>query len=319
MKRSSELERVEALRRRFTAAEDPAVKLGIGDDAAVLDLAAPLGAVVWTVDAQVEGTHFRRDWLSWEDVGWRSFVAAASDLSAMGASAIGALSALVLAPDFDDAMLDALTAGQAAAARVVGAPIVGGNLARGGETSITTTVLGTAKAPITRGGARPGHGVFIAGSLGMAAAGLALLAAAVDAPEEASACVAAWRRPSSLAGSGRGLAGVASAAIDVSDGLGHDLGQLARASRVSLVLEESALRELASPALVAAAEVLGRDPLELMLHGGEDYALVATADEELLGFTQIGTVEEGAGELRLLQKDGTTRHVEARGFDHFAS
>jgi thiamine-monophosphate kinase len=101
----SEIERVSRLSACF-AAPAADVRVGIGDDAAVL--AVGEGALVWTIDAQVEGTHFRPEWLSWEDVGWRSFMAAASDLAAMGAEPHSALSALALGPQVDDAALDAI-------------------------------------------------------------------------------------------------------------------------------------------------------------------------------------------------------------------
>src|SRR5436305_1565949 len=97
---SAEHARIALLAARFRAASSD-VRLGIGDDAAVLTLAG--SDLVWTVDAQVEDQHFRRAWLGWEDVGWRSFMAAASDLGAMGAAPVGALSALALPGDFDDA------------------------------------------------------------------------------------------------------------------------------------------------------------------------------------------------------------------------
>src|SRR5690606_3745707 len=156
--------------------------VGIGDDAAVLEPAsAPL---VWTIDAQVEGTHFRLDWLSWQDVGWRSFMAAASDLAAMAAEPVAALSALVLADTVDDAALDGLAEGQADAARAVGAPIVGGNIARGRRTSVTTTLCGRAGQPVLRSGARPGDGLWLAGAVGMAAAGLAALEMSTELKDE---------------------------------------------------------------------------------------------------------------------------------------
>src|SRR5271170_1311217 len=101
------------------------VEVGIGDDAAVLDLAGLGGErLVWTIDEQVEGTHFRRDLASWRDVGWRSFMAAASDVAAMGATPWCALSAVVVPDDVDDAALEALASGQRAAAQDVGAPVV---------------------------------------------------------------------------------------------------------------------------------------------------------------------------------------------------
>lgn len=308
---STELERIARLASRFGR---PATGVGIGDDAAVVAPAAE--PLVWTIDAQVEGTHFRLDWLSWEDVGWRSFMAAASDLAAMGAEPVAALSALVLADTVSDAALDALAEGQAQAASAVGAPIVGGNLARGGETSITTTLLGRAARPALRSGARAGDGIWLAGALGMAAAGLAALEEGVDAAE-VEACVRAWRRPTALIEQGRALSFDVSAAIDVSDGLTRDASHIAAASGVVLVFDERALRAHAAGDLEAAARALGRDPLALVLGGGEDYALLAVSDAPLPGFVRIGEVEAGAPGLVLAREHGAREPLEARGFDHF--
>jgi thiamine-monophosphate kinase len=322
--RSSELARVAALRARFTGAAT-GVRVGIGDDAAVfeLPLASEASLLVWTVDAQVEGTHFRTDWVSWEDIGWRSFMAAASDLAAMGAEPAFALSALVLAPSVDDEALDALSRGQAAAAAAVGAPIVGGNLARGTESSITTTLLGRAEAPVQRSGARPGDGLWLAGPVGLAGAGLALLEGKMhDArmPDaDAAACVNAWRRPLARIAEGRALAGAAHAAIDVSDGLAHDAWQLAEASDVRLVLDHAAVLAAGGEALVAGAAASGGDPTAHALYGGEDYALLAASAVALPGFVPVGVVEAyGSGPRVLMRTARGLEPVERRGFDHFA-
>ena len=133
----------------------PGVGLGIGDDAAVLRAG---GAEPWvvSVDASVEGVHFDLAYLDYADIGYRSFQAAASDLAAMGATPAGALSALILPKTMSADAIDALTAGQAAASREAGCPVIGGNVSRGRELSVTTTVLGRAQRPLTRAGARPG-------------------------------------------------------------------------------------------------------------------------------------------------------------------
>jgi thiamine-monophosphate kinase len=312
----TELDRVARLAACF-GGEHAGVRLGIGDDAAVLDPnAAPL---VWTVDAQVEGTHFRRAWVSFADVGFRSFMAAASDLAAMGATPLAALSSLCLADDVDDAALDALTRGQSEAARAVGAAVVGGNLARGRETSITTTLLGTAARPISRASARPGDLVLLAGAVGEAAAGLGLLERGpTDTGDpNAAACLRAWRRPRARIDDGQVMSASASAAIDVSDGLARDAHHVAAASSVVLLLDEHALRAHASAALVTVAAQLGRDPLDLALFGGEDYALVVTSPSEIEGFTRIGEVEAGVPGLVLRRADGSRVPLEPRGFDHF--
>lgn len=321
MTSSSELARVAALRARF-AGSGGGVRVGIGDDAAVLEMPSTAESLlVWTVDAQVEGTHFRTDWASWEDIGWRSFMAAASDLAAMGAEPMAALSSLVLAPSVDDEALDALARGQAAASAAALAPVVGGNLARGTETSVTTTLLGRAVTPVLRGGARPGDGLWLAGPVGLAGVGLALLSKKMqDARigEAASACVRAWRRPVARFAEGRVLAGVAHAAIDLSDGLAHDAWQLAEASGVRLVLDLASVLAAGGDALAAGAAALGDDPAEHALYGGEDYALLAASPRALPGFLPIGVVEahDGGARVRLRTAQGIVDAL-PRGFDHF--
>jgi thiamine-monophosphate kinase len=312
---SSEEERVLRLAARFGVAQ-PGVAMGIGDDAAVLE--PPAGKrLVWTVDAQVEGVHFRREWLaSLRDAGYRSFMAAASDVAAMGAEPWCALSGLELPAELGDDALDALTAGQRAAADELGTSIVGGNLSRGPALAITTTLLGTCEAPISRSGAQEGDGVWLAGPVGLAAAGLTALAAASTAPHLAAA-IAAWRTPVARIRDGRALAGVAHAAIDVSDGLARDLGHVAAASGVRAVLDAELLLEHAGDTLARAAEAVGRAPLELLLYGGEDYALVAAAALPLPGFTRVGEIRRGAG--LSLRTAGKETDLVPRGYDHFVT
>jgi thiamine-monophosphate kinase len=312
---SSELERIALLRRTLAGSSpDARVTVGIGDDAAVLE--APAAPLVWTVDAAVEGVHFRRDLLGMGDLGYRATMAAASDLAAMGAAPLGLLSALVLPAWVSDADLEALASGQRTAADELGTAVIGGNLARGAELSITTTALGSAERPLTRAGARPGDALWMAGPVGLAAAGLAALERG-EPPAAAASAVLAWRRPRARIVEGLRASGRASAAIDVSDGLARDVGHLARASGVRAVLDA---RTVACPELGAAAAALGRDPLLFALHGGEDYALVVAlpAGEPLEGFSRIGAVEPGGGPHVLIRgEDGSLTALEERGFDHF--
>jgi thiamine-monophosphate kinase len=208
-----EAARIRQLLSLFGSPDTEGIELGIGDDAAVLRPATG-GALVWTVDAQVEDVHFRRGWLSWEDCGYRSFIAAASDVSAMGGSPWCALSALSLPPDITDADLEQLALGQRAASRAVGASVLGGNLSGGALVTVTTTLLGRAARPIGRAGARAGDGVWMAGVAGLAGAGLAALARGVtDARVEAA--VDAWRRPKPRTAEGLAMSPGAHAAIDV--------------------------------------------------------------------------------------------------------
>jgi thiamine-monophosphate kinase len=312
----SELYRLERLRRFFARSPLPrGITVGIGDDAAVL---APTGELlVWTVDAAVEGVHFRRDWMSFEDVGFRSLMAAASDVAAMGARPRGVLSALVLPDDFGDEWLDSLTRGQAEAAAALATAVVGGNLARGSELSVTTTVLGSAPKPLLRKGALPGDVLAVAGPLGLAAAGIEALKSGITSAAVECA-IAAYRRPRALIDEGAAAAARAHAAIDVSDGLALDAIRLARESGVGLVLEAEKVRATGGTELGAAAAAVGLDPLELALYGGDDYALLAAFPSEALApaFEPIGICTADAG-FFLKQAGGARSKLEPRGYDHF--
>ena len=240
-------------------------------------------------------------------------MAAASDVAAMGGTPWCALCAMVVPDDVDDAALEAIAMGQREAGQELGAGIVGGNLSRGAALSLSTTVLGRCQRPIRRGGAHVGEGIWLAGRLGLAAAGLRALekGQGVDDPR-LQPCIAAWRTPRALVEAGRSMALLATAAIDVSDGLARDLGHLAEASDLAAVLDEVALDDAE---LAAAAEVLGTPALDLALHGGEDYALVATSAAPLAGFRRIGQMREGRG-LALRTSSGE-RPAEPLGFNHF--
>jgi thiamine-monophosphate kinase len=303
-----------ALLRHLFEAEAPGIDVGIGDDAAVL---APVDGschrLVWTIDEQVEAVHFRRDLLSWHDLGWRSLMAAASDVAAMGAVPWCALSAMVLPSDVDDAALEQIGLGQRDAGRILSAPVVGGNLARGGALSIATTVLGTCERPVQRSGARVGDGLWLAGKLGIARAGLEALLRAEPEGAALAPALAAWRTPRALIAEGCAMAPCAHAAIDVSDGLACDVGHIAQASGVAIVLDEEAL--LADSTLCEAARALRESALDLALFGGEDYALVAASCVDVPGFRCIGTVRAGSG---LVMRGPTgERAIEPIGFDHF--
>lgn len=308
MSLSSEDELVQKLGALFAQnGQNDGVSLGIGDDCAVLSPGS--GKLVWTVDAQIDGVHFRRDWLSLDDIGYRSFAAATSDVLAMGARPVSALSSLTLDPSFDDAALLALARGQAEAAEEAGAPIVGGNLARSSSFSITTSVLGRLVAsPVTRKGAQVGHRVMVSGPLGLAKLGLGAFQRGSSNQARLEACVRAFRRPTlrfdlSLEG--------ASAAMDVSDGLARDLFRLARASGVRVRIEGRALLEASGDALLEGASLLGEDPVRTAFEGGEDYVLLACAPRLLPGFFPIGEVLEGEG----VELDGVP--CSPGGHDHF--
>lgn len=318
---TSEFDRIALLKAVF-GAPNADVLTGIGDDAAVLR--PPSDPLVWTVDVAVEGVHFRRDLISFTDVGYRATMAAASDLAAMAARPLGLLTALVLPPTTTDDDLTAIARGQREAAEELGTSVIGGNLSRGSELSITTTALGCAARPIARVGARPGNALWLSGSVGLAAAGLRLLMrapideGALSIPAR-TACLA-WRRPRARIKEGLAVATTGLAAIDVSDGLASDLGHLASASGVEVILEGPAI---VAAELAAIAAEIGADALDLALNGGEDYALVVAlpADASAPGFVRIGTVGKTSGGplVAVRLADGAIVVPDLAGFDHFSS
>jgi len=305
-----------ALLARLLRAAPPGhgVELGIGDDAAVLRAGAERW--VWTIDACIEGVHFDLRYLDLVDVGYRSLMAAASDLAAMGAAPIGALAELGLPKAATPRAVRAIGRGQALAAKAIGCPVIGGNLSRSTEISVVTTVIGRAKRPLLRRGARAGDDLYLVGEVGLAAFGLELLRRQrrVQSASERSA-IAAWRRPLARIRDGLGLARSAHAAIDVSDGLAGDAEHVARASGVRLVLEASALEALLGSAMTRAMRHRGLDPLGLALAGGEDYALLIAARRAPKRSTRIGRVERGRGVV-IEHADGTRARWTGGGFDH---
>ena len=280
------------------------VEVGIGDDAAVLALE---GHTVWTVDVQVDHVHFERGWLSGEDIGFRAHAAATSDVYAMRARPVAALVSYVL-PEGDSDVAEALARGARESASVHGAPIVGGNLSRGAELSVTTTVIGTSVRPLLRRGAAPGEGLYVSGPLGHAALGLRAVAAGHTA-QALAPFVARWRRPRLCTDA---ALDAASAGIDVSDGLARDLAHLFEGTSLGADLDEASLVD---DALREAAASLGEDPLALALGGGEDYVLLCASPAELPGFTRIGTVRSTPGIARVAA-DGSRRAVPPTGHVH---
>lgn len=305
--------------------------VGAGDDAAVLELAGC--RVVLAVDALVEGRHFRRDLSSMADVGWKAVAANVSDLAAMGpVRPRAALVALLRPPELPAEDVEALYDGMAEAAAEWGLDLVGGDTCGAGELSVSVTVLGELEGePVWRSGARPGDRVVVVGALGRAAAALAEVAAGVD-PDPV--LLGAHRRPRALLEAARVLAGHgATALIDVSDGLGRDLGHVCRASGVKARVVWSALPATArAPAAAARA---GSDPVALVCGGGEDYALLATlpAGQAELAVAEAARLEgvpaAVVGEVvesdtsgpvvGLILDNGTVRDIGALGWDHFAA
>lgn len=310
-----EFDRIARLRSIFAPrAEQPALLLGIGDDAAVLE--RPTDNLAVSVDTAVHGVHFRAGFAPIGQLSARALSAALSDLAAMGAQPRAALLSLIAPADLGDSEFVELIRGYGAEAERYGCPVIGGNLSRGSELSLTTTVIGEVSgAGLTRSGARPGHEIYVTGVLGAAALGLSLLLAGT--PELGPQFVEHWRRPQARIAEGRALAGVASAAIDVSDGALQDLGHLCAASGVSAQLDASALP--LSPGFPELAQKLGKDPVELALTGGEDYELIFTLPAGAASGTgtRIGRVTEPGSGITLRDEHGRVLGVKERGYRHF--
>jgi thiamine-monophosphate kinase len=268
------------------------VLLGPGDDAAVV--AVDSGRAVVSTDMLVEGRHFRRDWASAADVGHKAAAQNLSDINAMGGRCTALTVALAAPPDLPVAWALELAQGIEEEAALVGASVVGGDLTRARDVTISITAIGeVAGEPVLRSGARPGDVVAITGRQGWAAAGLAVLARGFRSPR---ALVEAHRRPQPPYDQGPAVVGSATAMIDVSDGLLADLGHVAEASGVAIDVETAAF-PLPEP-FHAVAAALGVDPLRFILAGGDDHALVATFPPDRAlpdGWTAVGRVSEAAG------------------------
>lgn len=274
---------------------------------------APDGRVVVTTDLLLEGRHFRRDWSSGYDIGRKAAAQNLSDIVAMGAEPTGIVVGLGLPADAATDWLDDLVDGFRDECDLVGASVVGGDITRCDLVVIGITALGDlgGRAPVTRSGAHPGDVVAVAGRLGHAAAGLALLTAGLTGPEE---LIEAHRRPNPPYACGPRAARLgATSMLDVSDGLLQDLGHLAEAGGVGIVLlpEEFAI----PPAMEEAARLLGADPLEWVLAGGDDHALAATFPAGVRlppPWTVVGHVVVAGGGVQV-----KGRSPIYRGWDHF--
>jgi thiamine-monophosphate kinase len=291
--------------------QPPGTLLGPGDDAAVV--AAPDGRVVACTDAAVEGVHWRPDWSTPEQAGRKVAAANLADVAAMGAVPTALLVALACPADTPVAHLSGYADGLWAEAAAAGIGVVGGDVTSAAQVVLSVTALGSleGREPVTRAGARPGDVVAVAGRLGWAAAGLAVLGRGFRSPV---AVVGAHRvpEPPYAAGPAAARAG-ATAMIDVSDGLLADLGHVALASGAVIDVRSAALE--VSARLADVGRALGVDPLHWVLTGGEDHALAATfPDGPPPGWTAIGEVREGDAEVLV---DGRAYEGGPEGWDHF--
>ena len=272
---------------------DEHVLVGPGDDAAVLRIKH--GHVVVSTDMVVEGRHFRRDWASAEDVGHRAAAQNISDVNAMGGTARHLTIGLAAPADLPVQWALDFARGFAAECQEVGAHVVGGDLTRADQLVIAVTVLGQCtQSPVLRSGARPGDALALVGRQGWAAAGLAVLGRGFRSPR---VLVEAYRRPQPPYAAGKVAAEAgATSLIDISDGLLAEAGHLAEASGVAIDVRSGAF-EVPDP-LRAVGAALGADPMQFILGGGDDHALLATFPDIAsvpTGWQVVGEVLDGEG------------------------
>ncbi|WP_084130125.1 thiamine-phosphate kinase [Demequina sp. NBRC 110055] len=284
--------------------------LGSGDDAAVLSVD---GDLVVSADMLVEGRHFRREWSSGADVGFRAAVQNLADIDAMGAVPTALEVCLAMPGDTDVEWVLGFADGLREACEPYGVGVVGGDLSGAREIVVSVTALGETHgtSPVTRADAVVGDVVAVSGPLGAARAGLAQLEAGTRYAQDA---IDLFLRPRPRIGAGleAALHG-ASAMMDLSDGLARDGARIARASQVRVALDSTLIP--VHDAATFTAQAMGADALAWALGGGEDHHMLACFPRESAvpdGWSIVGVVEDGHG----LTVDGAAPPV--AGWDHFA-
>lgn len=303
------------------------VRLGVGDDAALL-LPSPGCEIAASVDMLVAGRHFFTD-ADPEKLGRKTLAVNLSDMAAMGATPKWALLAGAL-PDDDPVWLAAFARGFHSIADEFGVDLVGGDTTRG-PLNLCVTILGElpAGSALTRSGAKPGDDIHVSGTLGEASLALAAMTGRTSLDAAALAvCRARLETPVPRVALGEALRGLATAALDLSDGLTGDLGHIVERSRVGAAIELAAIPRGAALAgkLHGAERALA---LDCLLAGGDDYELCFTAPPTERGrlaalarelgmpLTRIGTITAGGG-LVVRDENGAMLETLPRAFDHFA-
>lgn len=302
------------------------IVLGPGDDAALLEGGS--GVLVLSCDTSVEGVHFRRDWISLDESGYRAAAAALSDLAAMAATPLGILVALHL-PRGDEECLPTLARGVGRACRESGAALLGGDLtSTSGPLALDVTVVGRSHAPVARKGAHAGEEIWVTGELGGSAGAVTLWRRDQLPPDNlrrryANPCPrireALWL----------GHQGVPSSLMDISDGLAGDVGHLAAASGLSAVLDGMAIPVDGG---LEGGGYSRTEALHLALTGGEDFELLFTAPRERveevqeffhaafqLRITCVGRMKRGSGVVWVPGPGEVPQPLSGGGFDHLAS
>ncbi|MHB8487439.1 MAG: thiamine-phosphate kinase [Candidatus Acidiferrales bacterium] len=302
------------------------LRLGIGDDAAILRSSSKVEWVV-SCDSSLEGVHFRDDSHPPESIGYKSLARAVSDLAAMGAQSRYFLLALALPATKTGRWLDRFATGIAKAARELNIRLIGGDTSKSQNVMISITVLGEVAAgqAITRSGARPGDLIYVSGELGRAQLGLELILRGLAQRRSLRKYLQPHLYPKIPLALGQWLATrrLATAMMDISDGLSTDLARLCDASGVGARIWSAKIPKVKIPTVLARLDL---NALELALHGGEDYCLLFTVrpkSAKRLGrvspkfrITCIGEITRQK-QITLVRDDGTEALLLAKGWDPF--
>ena len=319
-------------RRGTSSGRGSTVVVGPGDDAAAVR--PPRGSrLLLTTDLLAEGVHFRRTWAPPADLGWKLAAVNVSDIAAMGGRPLWALLSLALPPNLEAGFAAGLRRGLVAATRRFDFAIIGGDTcASGAGVFLSLTLVGVARARLlTRDGASPGDLIFVTGHLGASSLGLAALEryGTGSCPGPLRACVRRHLRPEPRLAFGAALArtGLATAAMDVSDGLSRDLGRLCASSGVGAEVSADAVPIQA--ATIRAARLLGCGAREAALHGGEEYELLFTAKPRDAGpvaalgrrwglpLSIIGRVASRGAGVSLIDAGGVRHPFATKTWEHF--
>lgn len=300
----SERDLIRKIRERFAGA---GVEVGLGDDAAVVALPDGFSAVVCS-DLLAENTHFRRRVHPADSVGFKAIAANASDVGAMGGIPAYCLVSLAVPSDVEDAWIDGFLEGVTKACRKFDVALVGGDSSAANSIVVDVAMLGRVETgrAVRRGGARPGDGIFVTGSLGGSALGLSL----IETEQPGHPAIQRHLYPEPRHRIGRLLASRATAMIDVSDGLSVDLAHIIAESSVSARIERDAI-----PCHPGAS-------VEQALHGGEDYELIITSVDmpseiDGVALTRIGDIVEGENSQIFLRGSRGEVVIEPGGWEHF--
>jgi thiamine-monophosphate kinase len=318
---------IETIRRRTPKGRG--VRIGIGDDAAAVTNRRSTSLI--TADLLIEGQHFDLRWTSLDDLGYKSLAVNLSDIAAMGGVADYVILSLGIPPRLDSKDIDAFYRGFETLARECGVALVGGDTNAAGKLIISVCVIGHAAAkPVQRHGARPGDDIYVTGTLGDSALGLKLLRRAKRTGGATNLHIRKLfmrhHRPTPRVATGAllGQNELATAMIDISDGLVQDLGHICRASGVGATIHSDHL-----PLSAAYRALCGKDGIGPALSGGEDYELLFCARrrdrariEKLparagSAITRIGACAPGDPSVAVLDASGKALPIRISGHDHF--